>query len=377
MRQATSIDDLREIARRRVPRAFFDYVDGGSYSEATLKANRADLEALKFRQRVMMDVSTRGTGCHILGSPAAMPVVLAPTGLTGLVHADGEILAARAAAQVGVPFCLSTMSICSLEEVRAATDTPFWFQLYVMRDRGFVASLLERARQADCPVLVLTADLQVQGQRHRDIRNGLSVPPRLTFSSLLDFACRPRWAMGMLGTSNRSFGNLAAYLQSRDLATLSQWIAQQFDPSLSWRDLEWIRSLWPGKLVVKGILDPDDARMAVACGADAVVVSNHGGRQLDHAPSSISVLADIAEAVKGKAEVLMDGGVRSGQDVAKAMACGADAAMIGRAFLYGLGAGGEDGVRTALGIIRREFDVTLALVGCLSPAELARHHLQA
>ncbi|MEP9350806.1 alpha-hydroxy acid oxidase [Xanthobacter sp. KR7-225] len=375
MRQATSIDDLREMARRRVPRAFFDYVDGGSYSEATLKANRADLQALKFRQRVMVDVSARSTACSILGRAATMPVVLAPTGLTGLVHADGEILAARAAAQVGVPFCLSTMSICSLEQVRAATDTPFWFQLYVMRDRGFVASLLERARQADCPVLVLTADLQVQGQRHRDIRNGLSVPPRLTFRSLLDFACRPRWAMGMLGTANRSFGNLAAYLQSQDLATLSQWIAQQFDPSLSWRDLEWIRSLWPGKLVVKGILDPDDARTAVACGADAVVVSNHGGRQLDHAPSSVSVLAAIAEAVRGKAEVFMDGGVRSGQDVAKALACGADAAMIGRAFLYGLGAGGEDGVRTALEIIRRELDVTLALAGCCSPAELTPRHL--
>ena len=361
----TCIEDLRRLAMRRAPRAIFDYVDRGSYEEATLRANRADLDALKLRQRVMIDVDARSTATTMLGQPVSMPVALAPTGLTGILHADGEILAARAAQAFGVPFTLSTMSICSIEAVAEAVEAPFWFQLYVMRDRGFVASLIERASAARCSALMLTADLQIQGQRHRDIKNGLSVPPKLSLRNALDIATKPRWALGMLGTRHRNFGNLAGHIPGggKGLSTLSQWIASQFDPSLSWQDVAWVKSLWPGKLIVKGILDPEDARAAVDAGADAVVVSNHGGRQLDGAPSSIAALPRIVDAVDGRCEVWFDSGVRSGQDVLKALALGAGAALVGKAFLYGLGALGERGVATVLELIRRELDVSMALTG--------------
>ena len=365
MAPITCNEDLRRLAMRRAPRAIFDYVDRGSYDEATLRGNRADFDALKLRQRVMIDVDRRTLATTMLGEPVAMPVALAPTGLTGILHPDGEILAARAAQAFGVPFTLSTMSICSIEAVAAAVEKPFWFQLYVMRDRGFAASLIERAKAAGCSALMLTADLQIQGQRHRDIKNGLTVPPKLTLGNALDVLARPRWALGMLRTPHRNFGNLAGHIPGggKGLATLSQWIASQFDPTLSWRDVEWVRSLWPGRLIVKGILDPDDARCAVDAGADAVVVSNHGGRQLDGAPSSIAALPRVAEAIGGRCETWLDSGVRSGQDVLKALALGAQATLIGKAFLYGLGAMGERGVATALELIRRELDVSLALTG--------------
>ncbi|TLY50016.1 MAG: alpha-hydroxy-acid oxidizing protein, partial [Gammaproteobacteria bacterium] len=356
MTPITCNEDLRRLARRRVPRALFDYVDRGSYDEATLRANRTDLDALKLRQRVMLDVSQRTLATTLVGEPVAMPVALAPTGLTGLVHADGEILAARAAQQFGVPFTLSTVSICSIEAVRAAVTQPFWFQLYVMRDRGFAASLIERAKAAQCSALVLTADLQIQGQRHRDIKNGLTVPPRLTLGNALDLASKPRWALGMLRTKHRNFGNLAEVI-ARDgssMTTLAQWIAGQFDPALSWKDVAWVRSLWPGKLIIKGILDREDARHAVDAGADAIVVSNHGGRQLDGAPSSIAALPGIVDSIGARAEVLLDGGVRSGQDALKAMALGARGVLIGKAFMYGLGALGQAGVTKALELIRNE-----------------------
>jgi L-lactate dehydrogenase (cytochrome) len=360
----TCIEDLRAIARRRVARAMFDYVDRGSYDEMTLASNRGDLAALRLRQRVMVDVSDRSTASTLLGEPVMMPVALAPTWLTGLVHRDGEILAARAAQAAGIPFCLSTMSICSIEDVQAAVDKPFWFQLYVMRDRGFVKSLIERAIAARCSALVLTLDLQIQGQRHQDIRNGLAVPPRLTLANALDIASKPRWALGVLSGKRKTFGNLAGQIKAAgNLKTLSHWIAGQFDPSLNWADVEWIRSIWPGKLILKGVLDPEDARLAAATGADAIVVSNHGGRQLDGAPSSIAALPSVVDAIGGRSEVWFDGGIRSGQDVIKALALGAHGVMIGKAFLYGLGAGGEQGVRTAIELIRRELDVTMALTG--------------
>jgi len=300
----------------------------------------------------------------MLGKPVTMPVALAPTGLTGLMHANGEMLAAQAAAEFGVPFALSTMSILSIEQVREATREPFWFQLYMMRDRGFVAELIQRAVAAECSALILTADLQVQGQRHRDLKNGLTVPPKLTLANLLDVTLKPRWALGMLGAKSRSFGNLAGYAPTgRGLATLSQWIAGQFDASLSWTDVEWVRTHWPGKLIVKGILDPEDARHAVRAGADAIVVSNHGGRQLDGAPGAIDALPGIADVVGGDTELLFDSGIRSGQDVLKALALGAHGTMIGKAFLYGLGAMGKAGVTRSLELIRNELDVSMALTG--------------
>ncbi|HEU0204276.1 MAG TPA: alpha-hydroxy acid oxidase [Burkholderiaceae bacterium] len=364
MEPITCIEDLRRLAQRRVPRAIFDYVDRGSYDEITLAANRADFDALRLRQRVMVDVSARSLATDILGAPVSMPLALAPTGLTGLMHGDGEILAARAAQAAGVPFCLSTMSICSIEDVRAAVDQPFWFQLYVMRDRGFSRSLIERARAAGCSALVLTLDLQIQGQRHRDIKNGLAVPPRLTLANALDMATKPAWALRVLLGKRRTFGNLADRIAGAgDLKTLSQWIAGQFDPSLQWSDLEWVRSNWGGKLILKGVLDPADAHLAVASGADAIVVSNHGGRQLDSAPSAIAALPAIVDAVGDRTEVLFDSGVRCGQDVLKALALGAHACFIGKAFLYGLGALGERGVRAAIEIIRKELDVSMALTG--------------
>ncbi|MDQ0347215.1 alpha-hydroxy acid oxidase [Ancylobacter vacuolatus] len=364
MATVTNIQDLRAIAERKVPRAIFHYADRGSYDETTLAANKADLAALKLRQRVMIDVSDRSTATTMIGEKVALPLAIAPTGLTGLFHGDGEIHGCRAAQAAGIPFTLSTMSICSIEDVAGAVDKPFWFQLYVMRDRAFSASLIERAKAAKCSALVLTLDLQIQGQRHNDIKNGLAVPPRLTLANALDIATKPRWIASVLMGKRHSFGNLAVRKESDSLSTLSQWIAGQFDPSLSWKDVEWVRSLWPGKLILKGILDVEDAKIAAQMGADAIVVSNHGGRQLDGAVSSISALPKIVEAIGGgTSEIWFDGGVQSGQDILKARALGAKGCLMGKAFLWALAAGGQAGVAQAIEIIRRELDVSMALTG--------------
>ena len=366
----TCIEDLRELSRKRIARAIFDYVDRGSYAEATLRANRADLELLTLRQRVGIDVDSRSTRATMLGQQVTMPVALAPVGLTGLNWADGEILAARAAERFGVPFTLSTMSICSIEDVAGAVTKPFWFQLYVMRDRGFAASLIERAKAAGCSALVLTLDLQIQGQRHRDLKNGLAVPPRLTAATFFDVLRKPAWALNVLRGKRKSFGNLESRIpDARSLTTLSQWIAGQFDPTLSWKDVEWVKKLWGGKLVLKGILDAEDAKIAAQSGVEALVVSNHGGRQLDGTLSSIRALPEIAAAVGERLEVWLDGGIRSGQDVLRALALGARATLIGRAYVYGLGAMGEPGVALALELIRRELDVTMALCGLRDVSE--------
>jgi L-lactate dehydrogenase (cytochrome) len=371
-----SIGDLRELARRRIPRAIFDYADGGSYEELTLRRNAADLDALSFRQRVMVDVSAISLATTMLGSAASMPLAIAPTGLAGFFHADGEILGARAAAAFGIPFCLSTMSICSIEDVRAATQQPFWFQQYLMRDRGFNQELIERAIAAQCSALVLTLDLQVLGERRRDPRNGLTIPPRLTLRNAFDLATRPSWTKNVLFGKHRTFGNLAGRIGgSSEIRTLAEWTATQFDASANWRDVEWVRNRWPGKLILKGILAAEDARSALAAGADAIVVSNHGGRQLDGAPSSISVLPEIAAAIDGRCEVLFDGGIRSGQDIAKALALGARAGLIGKSFLFALAAGGEAGVTRALKILRDELKVTLALTGTSQVAAVGPHIL--
>ena len=372
----TNVMDLRELARRRVPRAFFEYADLGAYDEVTLRGNRAALERLKFRQRVMIDVDQRSLATTIVGQPVSMPLAIAPTGLTGLQHGAGEILGARAAIKAGIPFCLSTVSICSIEQVRDAVKAPFWFQLYVMRDRAFARDLIRRAVDAGCSALMLTADLTVQGQRHREIKNGLSVPPKVTLRNLFDIMSKPRWAWSMLRAPSRSFGNLAGRIEGTDsLTTLAQWIANQFDPTLSWKDLEWIRQLWPGKLILKGIMDEEDARLAASHGVDAIVVSNHGGRQLDGAPASIEALPRIADAVGHDIEVLFDGGILSGQDVLKALACGARAGLIGKAFLYGLGAMGEEGVARTIEIIRRELSVSMALTGQTDVRKVGREVL--
>lgn len=363
LRTATSIDDLRLMHKRNTPRAFFEYCDRGSYAEETLDANRTDLKALKLRQRVMVDVSNRSTETTMLGEKVAYPFALAPTGLTGMQYADGEILAARAAEKAGIPFCLSTMSICSIEDVAAGTTKPFWFQLYVMRDRGFAESLVNRAIAAKCSALVLTLDLQVQGQRHRDIKNGMTVPPRVTLSNLIDVATKPDWALRILRSPHKTFGNLTGHAGMSGVKSLGQWISGQFDPALNWDDVAWIRKIWPGKLILKGVLDVGDAKIAAATGADAIVVSNHGGRQLDGAPSAISTLPRIVDAVGHQTEIMFDSGVRSGQDVLRALALGAKSCMIGRAFLYGLGAGGEAGVAKAIEIIGKELDVSMALTG--------------
>ena len=360
----TNIDDLRALAKKRVPRMFYDYADSGSWTESTYRANEADFQAIKLRQRVAVNMENRSTRSTMVGVDVAMPVALAPTGLTGMQHADGEILAARAAEAFGVPFTLSTMSICSIEDVATHTKAPFWFQLYVMRDRAFIESLIDRAKAANCGALMLTLDLQILGQRHKDIRNGLTAPPKPTLANLINLATKPHWCMGMLGTKRRSFGNIVGHVKGvADMSSLGEWTAQQFDPALSWRDVEWIKNRWGGKLVLKGILDAEDAKLAADSGADALIVSNHGGRQLDGAPSSINALPAIVDAVGSRIEVWMDGGIRSGQDVLKAVALGARGTLIGRSFLYGLGALGEAGVTRCLEIIRNELDLTMAFCG--------------
>jgi L-lactate dehydrogenase (cytochrome) len=367
-----SVADLRELARRRVPRAIFEYADRGAYDELTLARNRRDLDALALRQRVMVDLSKLSLATSVLGEQWSMPLSIAPTGLTGLFHRNGEMEGARAAHAAGVQFCLSTMSICSIEDVRGAVDRPFWFQLYLMRDRGFNQELIDRAKAANCSALMLTLDLQVQGLRRRDAKNGLSIPPRLTLANALDIATKPAWAMGVLFGKRRTFGNLEARMKGSALKTLAQWIATQFDPSVTWKDIAWVRNHWPGKLLVKGILDPDDAKLACETGVDALVVSNHGGRQLDSAPSTISMLPHVVDAVAGRCEVLFDGGVQTGQDVLKALAFGARACLIGKSFLYSLAAMGGPGVALALELIRKELEVSMALAGRVDVQQVDR-----
>ncbi|MGV1755886.1 alpha-hydroxy acid oxidase [Rhizobium sp. A22-96] len=359
-----TIAELKQIAKRRVPKMFFQYADSGSWTESTYQANEADFARIKLRQRVLVDMSDRSLATTMVGQKASMPVALAPTGLTGMQHADGEMLAARAAEEFGIPFTLSTMSICSIEDIASVTKQPFWFQLYVMKDRDFVLNLIQRAKAAKCSALVLTADLQILGQRHNDIRNGLSAPPKMTAKNVWQMATRPRWCLEMLKTKRHSFGNIIGHAKDiSNMTTLSNWTHSQFDPKLSWSDVAWIKEQWGGPLVIKGILDPEDARAAVDTGADAIIVSNHGGRQLDGAHSSISMLPRIVDAVGDKIEVHMDGGIRSGQDVLKAIAYGAKGTFIGRPFLYGLGAMGKEGVTLALEIIRKELDTSMALCG--------------
>jgi len=360
----TCVEDFRRLALRRVPRMFYDYADSGSWTEGTYRSNEEDFHKLKFRQRVAVDIENRNLRSTMVGEPVAMPVALAPTGLTGMQHADGEILAARAAEKFGVPFTLSTMSICSIEDIAAHTHKPFWFQLYVMRDRDFMERLIDRAKAANCSALVLTLDLQVLGQRHKDIRNGLTAPPKPTLANLINLATKPRWCLNMLGTDRRTFGNIVGHAKNvTDVSSLSSWTAEQFDPSLSWKDLEWIKKRWNGKLILKGVMEPEDARLAVESGADAIIVSNHGGRQLDGAPSSISALPRVVHAVGKDIEVWVDGGIRSGQDVLRAIALGARGTMIGRAFLYALGAMGERGVHRCLEIMAKELDISMAFCG--------------
>ena len=360
----TCIEDLRVVAKRRVPRMFYDYADSGSYTEGTYRSNTADFQGIKLRQRVAVNMEGRSTRTTMVGQDVAMPVAIAPTGLTGMQHADGEILGARAAKAFGIPFTLSTMSICSIEDVAQHAGPGFWFQLYVMRDRDYIERLIDRAKAAGCTALVITLDLQILGQRHKDIKNGLSSPPKPTLANLINLATKPHWCLGMLGTKRRSFGNIVGHAKGvGDMSSLASWTAEQFDPQLNWGDVEWIKKRWGGKLILKGIMDAEDARLAVNSGADALIVSNHGGRQLDGAPSSIAALPAIAEAVGKDIEVWMDGGIRSGQDVLKARALGARGTLIGRSFLYGLGAYGEAGVTRALQIIQKELDITMAFCG--------------
>lgn len=370
----TTIEDLRRLAEKRVPRMFYDYADSGSWTESTYRANQADFQKIKFRQRVAVNMEPRTTRTAMIGQDVAMPVAIAPTGLTGMQHADGEMLAARAAKAFGIPFTLSTMSICSIEDVARATGNhPFWFQLYLMRDRDFMKRLMERARAANCSALVLTLDLQVMGQRHKDIINGLSTPPKPTVRNLINLATKPRWCLNMLQSRRWHFGNIHGHVEGiEDMGSLAEWTNKQFDPRLSWEDVEWVKNQWGGKLILKGIQDVEDARLAVDSGADALVVSNHGGRQLDGAPSSISALPEIVDAVGSRIEVHMDGGIRSGQDVLRAVALGAKGTYIGRAFLYGLGAMGEAGVTRALQIIHKELDVTMAFCGHTDVREVDR-----
>ena len=369
----TCIEDLRQVARRKVPRAFFDYAEAGAYSQATLRSNREDLDRIKLRQRILVDVSQRDLATTIIGEPARLPIALAPIGLCGMQRGDGEILACRAAHAAGIPFILSTMSICSIEDVAQAVGKPFWFQLYVMKDRGFIRSLIERAAAAKCSALVLTVDLQVLGQRHCDIRNGMTVPPVVKLANVIDIASKPGWALSILQGKRKTFGNLAGHVRGMDNVTsLAQWTNSQFDPALNWKDVEWVRSLWPSKLILKGILDVEDAKVAAQTGASALVVSNHGGRQLDGAPSSISALPKIADAVGSQIEVMFDGGIRSGQDVLRALALGARSCLIGRSYVYGLGAYGQEGVAKAIDILAKELDVSMALTGMINVRQLNR-----
>ena len=369
----TCIEDLRQMHRRKAPKAFYDYVDAGSYTEGTYHANSADLAAMTLRQRVAIDVDQRSTATTMLGQPVTMPTSLAPVGLSGMQWVDGEILAARAAERFGVPFTLSTMSICSIEDVAESTTTPFWFQLYVMRDRDFIKRLIGRAKAAKCSALVLTLDLPLLGQRHKDLKNGMSVPPKLMLSNVLDLMAKPAWGLRMLGAKRKVFGNIAGHVKGADgIVSLSKWTASQFDPTLDWKTVDWVKNEWGGKLILKGIQDVEDAKFAVAVGADAIVVSNHGGRQLDGALSSIKALPPIVDAVGDKLEVWMDGGIRSGQDLLKALAMGARSTMIGRAWNFGLGAMGEAGVTAALDIIRRELDTSMALCGVRTIGEIGR-----
>jgi len=360
----TCIEDLRQLAQRRVPRMFYDYADSGAWTESTYRANESDFGRLQLRQRVAVDMDNRSLHTTMVGQPVTMPVALAPTGLTGMQHADGEILAARAAERFGIPFTLSTMSICSIEDVAAHTQAPFWFQLYWMRDRDFMERLIDRARAARCSALMLTLDLQVLGQRHKDLKNGMTAPPKPTLANILNLMGKPRWCLGMARTRRHGFGNLIGHAKGvSDMTSLGTWTREQFDPRLSWDDVAWIKQRWGGKLILKGILTTEDAVLAADSGADALIVSNHGGRQLDGAPSAIAALPEIAQAVSHRIEVWMDSGIRSGQDVLKAVALGAHATLIGRAFLYGLGAMGEAGVTKALELIRNELDITMAFTG--------------
>ncbi len=372
----TTIEDLRRLAERRVPRMFYDYADSGSWTEQTYRENSSDFAKIRLRQRVAVNMDGRSLKTRMIGQDVSMPVAIAPTGLTGMQHADGEILAARAAAKFGVPFTLSTMSICSIEDIAQNTDRPFWFQLYMLRDRKFMERLIDRAKAANCSALVLTLDLQILGQRHKDLKNGLSAPPKPTLANMINLAFKPRWCLGMLGTKRRFFGNIVGHVTGvDDVSSLSSWTAQQFDPTLSWADVAWVKERWGGKLILKGIQDIEDAKLAAASGADALIVSNHGGRQLDGAISSIAALAPIVDAVGDKIEVHMDGGIRTGQDVLKAIAIGAKGTYIGRAFLYGLGAMGEAGVTKALEIIRKELDITMAFCGKTDVRTLDRNDL--
>lgn len=360
----TNIEDLRLMAKKRVPRMFYDYADSGSWTESTYRANSSDFANIKFRQRVAVNMENRTLASTMVGQPVSMPVAIAPTGLTGMQFPDGEIVAAKAAEKFGVPFTLSTMSICSIEDIAANTTAPFWFQVYFMKDRRFMERLIERAKAAKCSALVLTLDLQILGQRHKDLKNGLSAPPKLTLPNIMNMMTKPRWCWGMLNTKRRGFGNIIGHAPNvSDMSSLSSWTTEQFDPALSWDDVKWIRQRWDGKLIIKGIMDAEDAKLAAQSGADALIVSNHGGRQLDGAQSSISALPAIVEAAGGRIEIHLDGGIRSGQDVIKSVALGAKGVYIGRAFLYGLGAMGEAGVTKCLQIIQKELDVTMALCG--------------
>ncbi|MCX7296844.1 MAG: alpha-hydroxy acid oxidase [Hyphomicrobiales bacterium] len=369
----TNVEDLRQLAKRKVPKAIFEYIDHGSYDQLSLKANRKDLDAVRFRQRVLIDADNRSLATTMLGEKVSMPLAIAPTGLTGLMHGNGEMLAAKAAEAAGIRYTLSTMSICSIEDVRSVTKTPFWFQLYVFKDRGFSESVIERAKEAGCSALFLTVDLPMRGQRHCDIKNGLQVPPRLTARNAFDIVTKPRWLAGVLMGRRKSFGNVDHYLKNKGgIWAAGRWGGDNFDRSLSWDDVNWIRKLWPGKLVLKGILDPEDAKRAAAMGVDGIVVSNHGGRQLDGTPGTATVLPRIADAVRDRLEVLFDGGVRSGQDVLKALALGAHGCLIGRAYLYGLAAMGEAGVAKAISLIAEELKVGMSLTGVRDVADIGR-----
>ncbi|MCC0025130.1 MAG: alpha-hydroxy-acid oxidizing protein [Hyphomicrobiaceae bacterium] len=377
MNSALTIDDLKKLARRRVPRMFFDYADSGSFTEQTYRTNSADFQKIYLKQRIARKLNDLSLASQMVGLDVAMPMALAPTGLTGMQHADGEMHAAVAAEKAGVPFTLSTMSVCSIEDVKSVTTKPFWFQVYVMRDKTFMRNLIDRARDAGCSALVVTMDLQLLAQRHKDLRNGLSTPPRFTPHHIWQMATRPMWCLGMLGTNRHSFRNIVGHAPNvSNLRSLSAWTAEQFDPELNWDEVKWIRDYWGGKIIIKGIMEPEDAKLAAATGADAIIVSNHGGRQLDGAWSSIRMLPQIVEAVGDKIEVHMDGGIRTGVDIARALALGAKGVYVGRPFLYGLGAGGEAGVTKSINILRKELEITMALCGERDVRKLGAHNIQ-